>query len=117
MKKIGNTTTGNVIVEMTSQEYEALARLQGASTPVPPGKPEEQAGAATMSHTEKVVYIAERLRKLSPKKRDAVVRSIEAMFQFNGGIDKQEVDKIVKALENKKFFSISSDGKVTYPKA
>ena len=117
MKKIGNTTTGSVIVEMTSQEYEALEKLQGAITAVPPGRPEEHAGAATLSQTEKVAYISERLRKLSPKKRDAVVRSIEAMFQFNGRIEKQEVEKIVKALERNKFFSISSDGKVTYPKA
>jgi hypothetical protein len=117
MKRIGNTTTGSVIVEMTSQEFEALAQLQGAGTAVPPGKPGGLPGAATMSHTEKVAYIAERLRKLSPKKRDAVVRSIEAMFQFNGGIEKKEVEKVVKALEQKKFLSISSDGKVTYPKA
>ena len=53
MKKIGNTTTGSVIVEMTSQEYEALAKLQGAITAVPPGRPEEHAGAATLSQTEK----------------------------------------------------------------
>jgi len=117
MKKIGSTTNGSVIVEMTSQEYEALAQLQGASFAVPPEKPREQAGPATMSQTERVGYVGERLGKLSPKKRDAVVRSIEAMFQFNGGIEKPEVERIVKALEGKRFFSISPDGKVTYPRA
>ena len=117
MKKSETRRTGSVIVEMTSQGYEALAKLQGAITAVPPDKPEEHAGAATLSRDKKVAYISERLKKLSPKKRDAVVRSIEAMFQFNGGIEKQEVETIVKTLEKKKFFSISSDGKVTYPNA
>lgn len=115
MKKIGNTITGSVIVEMTLQEFEALAQLQGASTMPPPRKPGDPTGAATMTHTEKVAYIAERLKKLSPKKWDSVVRSIEAMFQFNGGIEKKEVDRVIKALETTKFFSISPDGKVTYP--
>lgn len=117
MKKTGSTTAGSVIVEMTLQEFEALVQFQGASSPVPPGKSREQTGITAMSHSERVSYVGERLAKLSPKKRDAVIRSVEAMFQFTGGIEKAEIETIVKSLEVKKFFSISSDGKIQYPRA
>ena len=116
MRKIGNTTTGSIIVEMTAQEYEALVQFQGASAAISPDRSAEHGASATMSNADKVTYVEERLRKLSPKKRDAVVRSIKAMFQFTGGIDQQDIERILKALEKRKFFSIDSNGKVSYPK-
>ena len=57
------------------------------------------------------------LRKLSPKKKDGVIRSIEAMFQFGGGIESPEVEKVIATLQKQKFFSIAPDGRVTYTKA
>jgi hypothetical protein len=116
MKKIGTTTTGSVIVEMTTQEYDALHQLQaGGSTPIPKVATDQEI-APRMNHSERSSYVAERLKKLSPKKKDGVIRSIEAMFQFGGGIESPEVEKVIATLQKQKFFSISPDGRVTYTK-
>ncbi|MCX6858454.1 MAG: hypothetical protein NTV80_26565 [Verrucomicrobia bacterium] len=114
MKKIGTTTTGSVIVEMTTQEYDALQQLQiGGSTP-PAKVASDREAAPRMNHSERLAYVAERLKKLSPKKKDGVVRSIKAMFQFGGGIESTEVEKVIATLQKQKFFSITPDGRVTY---
>ncbi len=114
MKKIGTTTSGSVIVEMTTQEYDALQQLQlGGSSPAPKAASDPDV-APRMNHSERSSYVAERLEKLSPKKKDGVVRSIEAMFQFGGGIDASEVEKVIATLQKQKFFSIAPDGRVTY---
>lgn len=116
MKKIGTTTTGSVIVEMTTQEYDALQQLQiGGSTPATKAASDPEV-APRRNHSERSSYVAERLKKLSPKKKDGVVRSIEAMFQFGGGIDASEIEKVITTLQKQKFFSIAPDGRVTYPK-
>ncbi|QUE52267.1 hypothetical protein KBB96_05085 [Luteolibacter ambystomatis] len=107
MKKIGTTTTGNFIIEVTKEEYDAL--LQTNDQP-----DASQAKAKGMSHSELVTYAADRLRKLAPKRRDGVIRSIEAMFQFNGGITAAEIEKLVASLQKRKFFAITADGKVSY---
>ncbi len=117
MKKIGTTTTGSVIVEMTAQEYDALQQLQiGGRTPAAKVDATDHEVAPRMNHSERSSYVAERLKKLSPKKKDGVVRSIEAMFQFGGGIDLSEVEKVIATLQKQKFFSISPEGRVTYTK-
>lgn len=116
MKKIGTTTTGSVIVEMTTQEYDALQQLQvGGTTPAAKVAADHEV-APRMNHSERSAYVAERLRKLSPKKKDGVIRSIEAMFQFGGGIESPEVEKVIATLQKQKFFSIAPDGRVTYTK-
>jgi hypothetical protein len=116
MKKIGTTSTGSVIVEMTTQEYDALQQLQvvGAAPAVKVATAHEV--APRMNHSERASYVAERLKKLSPKKKDGVIRSIEAMFQFGGGIESPEVEKVITTLKKQKFFSIAPDGRVTYTK-
>ena len=116
MKKIGTTTTGSVIVEMTTQEYDALQQLQvGGSAPSAKAATDHEA-APRMNHTERSSYVADRLKKLSPKKKDGVIKSIEAMFQFGGGIDSSEVEKVIATLQKQKFFSLAPDGRVTYTK-
>jgi hypothetical protein len=115
MKKIGTTTTGSIIVEMTLREYEALQQLQSGESPSNNSAVVDHEVAPRMNHSERSSFVAERLRKLSPKKRDGVIRSIESMFQFTGGIEAAEVDKVVATLQKKKFFTIAPDGKVSYP--
>lgn len=44
------------------------------------------------------------------------IRSIEAMFQFGGGIESPEVEKVIATLQKQKFLSIDPDGRVTYIK-
>lgn len=111
MRKIGTTSTGVVIVEMATDEYEALQKLQG-------GAAQDQLGAEPisqkMSHADAVDYVAQRLVKLSPKKKDGAIRSIEAMFQFSGGISQGEIEKILRSLQQKKILSVTDDGKIIY---
>lgn len=116
MKKIGITTAGSVIVEMTTQDYDALQQLQvGGSAPHTKVVADHEV-ASSMNHSERLLYVAERLRKLGPKKKDGVIRSIESMFQFVGGINASEVEKVIASLQKQKFFSIAPDGRVTYDK-
>jgi hypothetical protein len=116
MKKIGTTSSGAVIVEMTAQEYDALQQLQIGSSSPTTTTPVTKEVAPKMTPSERVTYVAERLKKLSPKKKDGVTRSIEAMFQFSGGISAGDVEKIIASLQKQKFFTISQDGRVTYNK-
>jgi len=105
-----------VIVEMTAQEYDALQQLQiGISSPVV-ALPATKEVAPKMTPSERVTYVAERLKKLSPKKKDGVMHSIDAMFQFNGGISTGDIEKIIVSLQKQKFFTISPDGRVAYSK-
>jgi len=54
--------------------------------------------------------------KLKPKKKDGVVHSISAMFQFTGGITEAEIKEIIGRLQREKFFAINESGCVTYKK-
>jgi hypothetical protein len=99
---------------MTAEEYEAIEQLQRGVQTATPRKPDTGAGVQRMNHAERASYVAERLKKLNPRKRDGVVRSIEAMFQFNGGIDTKEVENLLATLQKRKFFTITQDGKVIY---
>jgi len=114
MKKIGTTASGSVIVEMSAQEYDALQQLQVGAPPNGKKASISQEAPPKMTHSERATYVAERLRKLGPKKKDGVIRSIEAMFQFGGGIESAEIDRLLTTLQKKKFFTISADGRVGY---
>ena len=116
MNKIGTTSSGSVIVEMTPNEFQALQQLQGHSSPSKAQTAAATQGGIPLKHGERVTYVAERLKKLSPKKKDGVIRSIQAMFQFSGGLEESETEKLITALQKQKFFSITHDGRVTYLK-
>ena len=67
MRKIGNTTTGSIIVEMTAQQYEDLAQLQGAKPrDFRPIRSAEHGASATMSNADKVTYVEEIAQKAKP---------------------------------------------------
>ena len=121
MKKIGTTLSGTVIVEMTAVQYDALAQIHAPapppSTPPVTAKPEVVAEVAQMSPTDRVAFVRERISKLRPKKKEGVVRSITAMFQFTGGIDDREIQRVIAALQKSKFFAIDGEGRVTYTEA
>jgi hypothetical protein len=117
MNKVGTTSTGNVLVEMTAQQYDALHRLTKPSPSPPPAvAPSARVtDAKSMSRAEKIEYVKPRLKKLSPKKRESVVSSIQTMFKHSGGISQSEVDAVIKALQKSGFFTIANSGKVAYP--
>ena len=62
-----------------------------------------------------VEFVAERLRKLKPSRKDAVLNSIGAMFQFRGGISDEDKEKMFSALADAREIVVTETGKVTYP--
>jgi len=62
-----------------------------------------------------IEFVAERLRKLKPSRKDAVLNSIGAMFQFRGGITEEDKETTFVALIAAKEIVVGETGKVTYP--
>ena len=71
---------------------------------------------AKESPSEMTEYVAKRLKKLRPTKKDSLINSISAMFQFQGGISESDRDKLVAELEEKNHIRIEESGHVSYPK-
>lgn len=65
-------------------------------------------------HWDIIQYVGERLLKLRPSKRSALNNSIAAMFQFQGGISENDVDKLVKELQRLRRLSIDDKGRVSF---
>jgi hypothetical protein len=111
MHKVGTTSTGMIIVEMSKEQFDALSKI---CAPSKPHAKQESSEAASMSFAEKVEFVKPRIIKLRPKKTDSLKHGIKTMFNFTGGISDEETDKIVSKLERDKVISISSTKKVTY---
>ncbi len=79
--------------------------------------PEKRAPSATpaSSDPELIQYVAERLKKLRPTKRAALLNSIGAMFQFQGGVSDSDKERIVSELLDKGHISIRENNRVQYP--
>ena len=75
-----------------------------------------QSGVASAKlEPELVQYVADRLRKLKPSKKEAVFNSIGAMFQFQGGISDGDKDELFAALVKERHIAVADNGRVTYP--
>jgi hypothetical protein len=61
-----------------------------------------------------VTYVRQRLAKLHPKKKKALMNSIRTMFQLHGGISDREIEIIINELEYDGFLVIN-ENKITYP--
>jgi ERCC4-type nuclease len=73
------------------------------------------AKAASASDPELLRYVAERLRKLQPSKKETVLNSIGAMFQFQGGISNADKEKLFSELLKKRLLSVDANYRVQYP--
>ena len=67
----------------------------------------------SMSFNEVVDYAIPRILKSYPKKKSSLVKFIEAMFNFSGGIDASEVERIIAELRKRKVL-VETEGKITY---
>lgn len=72
-------------------------------------------GAPSAMDAELVQYVADRLRKLKPSKKEALLNSIGAMFQFQGGISDGDKEKIFAALKKGRHITVAENGRITYP--
>jgi len=64
--------------------------------------------------TDLLEYVKERLAKSKPSKRQTLSNFISAMFQFQGGIDSDDVEKLITKLEKSGFLRLDGN-KVIYP--
>lgn len=66
---------------------------------------------------ELLQYVAERLRKLKPTKKEGVLNSIGAMFQFQGGVSEADREKLFAELLRKRHITLGENNRVQYPDA
>jgi hypothetical protein len=78
--------------------------------------PQERTGSPAMNPTdpEMIQYVADRLVKLRPGRKPAVLNAIGAMFQFQGSVSDSDKEIIVSELQRRKFIVIDSNGRVAY---
>jgi hypothetical protein len=65
---------------------------------------------------ETIQYVAERIMKLQPKKQSSLLKSIGAIFQYQGGISEGEKEKIISELQRQRYITIDQNNRVSYPK-
>ena len=73
------------------------------------------AGASAKLDPELVKYVADRLRKLKPSKKEALFNSIGAMFQFRGGISDGDKERMFSELQKRRHIVVAENGRVQYP--
>lgn len=83
-------------------------------------KEEEDAHPAKRASTagtdaDLVVYVAERLRKLKPSRKEAVLNSIDAMFQFQGGISDSDKESLFSALVKQRHIVLGANDRIQFP--
>ena len=71
--------------------------------------------ASTTGHPELVQYVDDRLKKLKPSKKEALLNSIGAMFQFQGGISDADKEKLFSELLKKRHIAVSENNRISYP--
>ena len=78
-------------------------------------KARETLASSDRRANESIEYVADRLLKLKPTKRSSLANSIDAMFQFRGGISDTDKEEIILALERSGYIAIDQDNRVSYP--
>ncbi|MEM9217116.1 MAG: hypothetical protein AAGD25_22570 [Cyanobacteria bacterium P01_F01_bin.150] len=61
-----------------------------------------------------VDYVVERLMKLKPTRKKALLNSLASMFQHQGGINEKEQDDLLYELEKRRYLVIDGNGRVSY---
>ncbi len=76
--------------------------------------PEKRQSPSVISQ-DTIDYVYERLLKLRPTRRLALLNSIGAMYQFQGGISDKDKERIVKELQRQNKVLVEENGRITYP--
>jgi hypothetical protein len=75
----------------------------------------QKPGPSPKLDPELVQYVADRLRKLKPSKKEALFNSIAAMFQFQGGISDGDKERMFSELQKRGHIVVAGNGRVQYP--
>jgi hypothetical protein len=113
MRKIGATSAGSVIIEMTKAQFAALTQVMEPKSEKKKDK-KKVAEAPVMAVSRKLVYVRNCLDKLQPKTRTEVERTIRSMFHGTGGIRAQEIEHLLQRLIKDKYLAITEDESVQY---
>jgi hypothetical protein len=65
--------------------------------------------------SDNIEYVAARLLKLRPVKKEGVLNSIAAMYQFQGGISDADKERIFSGLVKQGYIRIEPNKRVSYP--
>lgn len=86
-----------------------LARKEEESS-----KPEKRQSQSAISQ-DTINYVYERLLKLRPTRRPALLNSIGAIYQFQGGISDDDKERIFKELQRQNKVLVEKNGHISYP--
>ena len=122
MKKVGQTSAGSVLVEMTRAQYTAMTKLL---EPARSAEPEEVKSASTETPTaEATMFLRSRMEsirtclgKMKPQTKKELVRAIRFVCRHSGGVRDREIEQIIKILEREDFLSLADGGRVAYVSA
>lgn len=92
-----------LLIQLARKEEEEQYPQQRTSTAPGIGSP------------ELTLYVAERIKKLRPAKKESLLNSINAMFQFQGGISENDRERVVAELQRKRHIVIDGNNRVAYP--
>jgi aminopeptidase N len=67
----------------------------------------------SLTDTDLLEYVKERLAKSKPSKKQTLSNFVSAMFQFQGGINSDDVEKLISKLEKSGFLRLEGN-KVIY---
>ena len=73
------------------------------------------ASTSTPSDPELVQYVADRLKKLKPSKKESLLNSVGAMFQFQGGISDADKEKLLSELVKRHHIIVTENNRISYP--
>jgi len=73
------------------------------------------ASASAPSDPELIQYVADRLKKMKPSKKEALLNSIGAMFQFQGGISDADKEEILSELVRRNHIIVTENNRIGYP--
>lgn len=73
----------------------------------------KKSNEGSLKEADAIEYVVERLLKLKPVKKQSLINSIKAMFQFQGGISDSDIDKIIYELQKHKHIKVEQN-KVSY---
>lgn len=121
MQKIGATLSGNVIVEMSLQQFEALQQViapkeQPNPSPLAAAEaaPPEKKEVGTMALKRKLDHIRNCIRKLKPATLKELIRSVKTVNPFTGAFAEKEIESLLAILAREGLFSIDEEGRLHY---
>lgn len=93
-----------LLLQLAVKEEEEQNPEKRDSAPTRTGKPEDT-----------VEYVAARLLKLRPNKKEGVLNSIAAMYQFQGGISDADKERLFTSLVRHGYIRQEPNNRVSYP--